>query len=179
MTISLRKPASCRASLPLSSVADQPKAGQDDSGEGQGAAEGGGGDTRWMCVEPDISWQSVDFVGADEVSDSSTGSAADDASRYTVYRMMAHTVDGRSWEVAKRYSEFEVFRQELLAAGCSISHLSFPSKTTWSRQSRTDSKLVAQRMAQLQAWMFMDMNSARVAALAQGFSMRAPNMKLL
>ena len=136
-----------------SSVADQPKAGQDDSGEGQGAAEGGGGDTRWMCVEPDISWQSVDFVGADEVSDSSTGSAADDASRYTVYRMMAHTVDGRSWEVAKRYSEFEVFRQELLAAGCSISHLSFPSKTTWSRQSRTDSKLVAQRMAQLQAWM--------------------------
>jgi hypothetical protein len=115
----------------------------------------GGSDTRWMCVEPDIAWRQVEFLEAEDVMDASADSGTADNSdtdtpHYTIYRMRAHTVDGRKWEVAKRYSEFVAFREELLEAGLGISHLSFPPKTTFGR---TNERHVARRMTQLQAWM--------------------------
>ena len=141
-----------------SSVVD-PAGHQSGSAAGAGGkASAGGSDTRWMCVEPDLAWRQVQFLEAEDVTDisfDSHGADQPDADRphYTIYRMRAHTVDGRQWDVAKRYSEFVSFREELLRAGLGISHLSFPPKTTWSLSARTNERHVTRRMTQLQAWM--------------------------
>ena len=141
-----------------SSVVD-PAAHQSGSADGAGGKPStGASDTRWMCVEPDLAWRQVQFLEAEDVTDvgfDSDGADHPDTERphYTIYRMRVHTVDGRKWEVAKRYSEFVAFREELLRAGLGISHLSFPPKTTWSLSARTNERHVARRMTQLQAWM--------------------------
>jgi tetratricopeptide (TPR) repeat protein len=141
-----------------SSVVD-PRASRASDAAASASGGTGGSDTRWMCVEPDISWRRVEFLEAEDVTDTGSSDADGavlldaDTSHYIIYRLRAHTVDGRKWEVAKRYSEFVGFREELLAAGLAISHLSFPPKTTWSLAGRTNERLVARRMTQLQAWM--------------------------
>ena len=130
-------------------------------------------DTRWMCVEPDIAWQKVEFLATATVSDATSGDtdgrggggqmppaeaeavaeAEVDTPQYIIYRLRCCTVDGRSWKVAKRYSEFVGFREELLLAGLAIKHLSFPPKTTWGTLAgRSSERLVETRKTQLQAW---------------------------